>query len=42
MKTFSRGYKFEGKKGEIIKQIGNSVPVMTAQALCATALRAAA
>jgi DNA (cytosine-5)-methyltransferase 1 len=40
--SFPRDYRFEGNKGDIIKQIGNSVPVMTARALCAGALRAAA
>lgn len=40
--SFPRDYQFTGNKGDIIKQIGNSVPVMTARALCAGALREAA
>ena len=40
--SFPRDYQFKGNKGDIIKQIGNSVPVETAQALCANALRRAA
>lgn len=40
--SFPRGYRFEGNKGDIIRQIGNSVPVMTARALCAGAMREAA
>lgn len=32
--SFPKGYLFAGKKGEIVKQIGNAVPVRTARALC--------
>ena len=32
--SFPEGYKFAGTKSDIVKQIGNSVPVSTAQALC--------
>ncbi len=38
--SFSKDYRFAGIKAEIIKQIGNAVPVRTAQALCQTLLAA--
>lgn len=37
--SFPRDYHFEGTKSDIIKQIGNSVPRKTAQALCDVVLR---
>lgn len=37
--SFPAGYRFEGNKTEQVKQIGNAVPVRTAQALCASILR---
>jgi DNA (cytosine-5)-methyltransferase 1 len=40
--SFPKNYNFAGNKGYTIKQIGNSVPVLTAQALGAAALRNAA
>jgi DNA (cytosine-5)-methyltransferase 1 len=36
--SFDSGYKFEGNKTETIKQIGNAVPVCTAEALCRSLL----
>lgn len=37
--SFPKGYKFSGRrKEEIVKQIGNAVPVMTAQALATAVL----
>lgn len=36
---FPTGYRFAGTRGEAIKQIGNAVPVSTAQALCTSILR---
>lgn len=36
--SFPRDYQFKGTKTDVIKQIGNSVPIRTAQALCATML----
>lgn len=36
--SFPENYVFEGNKGDVVKQIGNSVPVKTAQALCEAAL----
>ena len=38
--SFPPDYVFGGSKSDIIKQIGNSVPVRTAQALCEAALSA--
>jgi site-specific DNA-cytosine methylase len=32
--SFPSDYKFTGNRGEIVKQIGNAVPVRTARALC--------
>lgn len=32
--SFPTGYKFAGTKSDIVKQIGNAVPVKTAKALC--------
>lgn len=32
--SFPVGYKFAGTKGQVVKQIGNAVPVKTAKALC--------
>jgi len=39
---FPEDYAFIGTKGDIVKQIGNAVPVNTAEALCAAALDPAA
>lgn len=36
--SFPESYEFEGKREDIVKQIGNSVPVETARALCRTQL----
>ena len=36
--SFDKGYTFEGNKTEVIKQIGNAVPVCTATALCSSLL----
>jgi len=36
--SFPSNYRFAGTRDEVVKQIGNSVPVATAQALCASAL----
>lgn len=38
--SFPEGYLFAGNKRDIVKQIGNSVPVSTSRALCAKALAA--
>ena len=38
--SFPGDYTFANTKREIIKQIGNSVPVSTARALCSRALAA--
>ncbi len=38
--SFPARYLFKGNKAEVVRQIGNSVPVRTAQALCAEALAA--
>jgi DNA (cytosine-5)-methyltransferase 1 len=35
---FPEGYKFQGNKSEIVKQIGNAVPVHLAKALCGSLL----
>ena len=32
--SFPPDYKFAGNKGDVVKQIGNAVPVRTAEALC--------
>jgi site-specific DNA-cytosine methylase len=40
--SFPKGYTFAGNKGEQVKQIGNAVPVLTAQALCEANLGRAA
>jgi DNA (cytosine-5)-methyltransferase 1 len=40
--SFPKEYIFKGSKSAIIKQIGNSVPVKTARALCGAALKEAA
>lgn len=37
--SFPKGYKFEGTKGDAVKQIGNAWPGETARALCLAALR---
>lgn len=36
--SFPESYKFQGNKSDVVKQIGNAVPVRTAQALCSSAL----
>ena len=36
--SFPPGYKLTGNRGDQVKQIGNSVPVMTAAAICEAAL----
>lgn len=38
--SFPADYHFAGNKSEIVKQIGNSVPVQTANALCSSLLAA--
>jgi DNA (cytosine-5)-methyltransferase 1 len=40
--SFPDEFRFVGNKGEVIKQIGNAVPVSTATALCRSVLRRAA
>ncbi len=40
--SFDKEYKFTGNKTEQVKQIGNAVPVRTAQALCTALLTAKA
>ena len=40
--SFPKDYKLTGNRTEQVKQIGNSVPVMTAAAICEAALRGAA
>jgi DNA (cytosine-5)-methyltransferase 1 len=37
--SFDDEYKFHGSRGEQVKQIGNAVPVMTAQRLCEALLQ---
>lgn len=37
--SFPEGYQFIGNKAEVVRQIGNAVPVRTAAALCEAALR---
>jgi DNA (cytosine-5)-methyltransferase 1 len=39
---FPDDYHFIGNKGQVVKQIGNAVPVSTATALCESILRKAA
>lgn len=39
--SFPKGYDFKGTKEQVVRQIGNAVPIRTAQALCADALRRA-
>lgn len=39
--SFPDDYEFLGNKGEVIKQIGNAVPVSTSAALCRSILRKA-
>jgi DNA (cytosine-5)-methyltransferase 1 len=36
--SFPEGYKFEGSREQVVKQIGNAVPVETAAALCRASL----
>lgn len=38
--SFPRDYRFAGNKGEVVKQIGNSVPSKTSEELCYAALSA--
>lgn len=37
--SFPKKYKFKGTREQVVKQIGNSVPVSTAEALCVTLLQ---
>lgn len=37
--SFPEGYRFSGNKTQVVKQIGNAVPVRTARALCGALLR---
>ncbi len=37
--SFPKSYKFNGTREKVVKQIGNSVPVKLAEALCATLLQ---
>lgn len=37
--SFPKDYVFSGNRGEVVKQIGNAVPVKTAAALCAALLQ---
>lgn len=37
--SFPDGYEFLGNKSEVVKQIGNAVPIKTAEALCLAALK---
>ena len=39
--SFPKGYQFFGTRTDAVKQIGNAVPVATAEALCRSALEAA-
>ncbi len=38
--SFPEAYRFAGTKADVVRQIGNSVPVKTAQALCEASLAA--
>lgn len=38
--SFEKGYRFMGNKRDVVKQIGNAVPVKTATALCESLLAA--
>ncbi len=38
--SFPRDYRFAGNKGDVVKQIGNSVPSKTSEELCYAALSA--
>ena len=38
--SFKKGYRFTGNKRDVVKQIGNAVPVKTATALCGSLLAA--
>lgn len=40
--SFPADYKFAGNRGDIVKQIGNAVPVGIARELCAATLEDAA
>jgi DNA (cytosine-5)-methyltransferase 1 len=37
--SFPKGYKFHGNREQVVKQIGNAVPVNLAKALCGALLR---
>jgi DNA (cytosine-5)-methyltransferase 1 len=37
--SFPKGYKFHGNREQVVKQIGNAVPVELAAALCAASMR---
>ena len=37
--SFPKDYRFEGNREQVVKQIGNAVPVKLAEALCRTLLR---
>lgn len=37
--SFPKGYRFAGSKTDVVRQIGNAVPVGTAQSLCGAILR---
>lgn len=39
--SFPEGYDFRGTKEQVVRQIGNAVPIRTARALCSDALRRA-
>ncbi len=38
--SFPKDYRFAGNRGEVVKQIGNAVPIQVATALCRTAIQA--